>query len=201
MRLSISILLVTALCVASCARSPVHDDGSIDETASELAATVQQCGLDLDEVTFVDTETEQYLTFERHPLLSESEFECLARVLLIAEYGLRTRDEAFGREYTRVWRRQHALHVRELANEWVAQNKPSLVVPQLNGMEDDLPDFVAEVEQLCGAPKGTALVTSPSDVYLPWPQEPANEANCLFTVLTASNLHEHGIDVIWGGVP
>lgn len=201
MRLGVSILSVMALCAASCSRSPVHEDGAINDTAPGLAASVQQCGLDMDKVTFVETELEQFLTFERHSLLSESEFECLAQVLVTADYGLRTRDEAFSQEYTRAWNGQHALYVRKLANEWIAENKPSVVVPELDGGEDDLPDFVAEVEQLCGAPKGTALVTGPLEVYLPWPQEPANEADCLFAVLSASNLHEHGIGVSWGGVP
>jgi len=185
MRLSVSVLSIAALCVASCARSPAHDDIAINDTAPELAATVQQCGLDIDKVNFVETETQQYLTFERHSLLSDSEFECLAQVLVTSEYGLRTRDEAFSRKYTRAWKDKHALHVRKLAIEWIAENQPSIVVPELNGLEDDLPDFVAKVEQLCGAPKGTALVTSPLGVYLPWPQEPANEANCLFLVLRA----------------
>lgn len=201
MGFSISVLVVVALSVASCACAPIQEGRAANDTAPEIAAEVQQCGLNIDNVTFVTTTTEQYLTFERHPALSDTEFECLAKALVTGEYGLRTRDEAFSRRYGRAWKNQHALHVRKLANEWIAANMASIVVPEFSGVEGNLADFVAEVERICDAPQGTASVTGPSHVYLPWPQEPANEANCLFTVLRASNLHEHGIDVGWGGVP
>jgi len=173
----------------------------MDDSASEIAMAVQQCGLDIDKVTFVETKLEQYLTFEWHPVLNKTEMDCLAQVLVSEEYGLRTRDDAFSRRYTTAWQQKHALHVQKLANEWIATNMPSLVVPEFNRRESSLLDFVSEVERLCAAPKGTALVIDASEVYLPWPQEPANEANCTFTVLRASNLHEHGTKVVWGGVP
>ncbi len=103
--------------------------------------------------------------------------------------------------YTSAWQSEHKSYVRNLASEWIATNKSSLVIPQFSGVEGDLPGFVAAVERLCDAPTGTALVNDPSNVYLPWPQEPVDEANCLFNVLAASNLNEHGIEVSWGGVP
>ncbi len=107
----------------------------------------------------------------------------------------------FSESYNNAWQKEHSIYERRLAMEWLATNKPGLKVPKFSGAQADLNAFVAEVERLCNAPKGTAEVTDTSDVYLPWPQEPADEANCLYNVLTASNLNENGIEVEWGGVP
>jgi hypothetical protein len=198
-RNAISFVCGTAL--ASCAQPSAHDDERSNNPAPEIAVSVERCGLNLNKVTFVETKKERYLTFERHPVLNKSGMACLAKVLVSAEYGLRTGDKAFDRSYTSAWQSEHSIYVRNLASEWVATNKPSLVIPLFSGVEGDLPGFVAGVERLCDAPTGTALVTDPSNVYLPWLQEPADEANCIFYVLAASNLNEHGIEVGLGGVP
>ena len=98
-------------------------------------------------------------------------------------------------------RQYRYIRLGELANELLSTNRPELVVPQFSGAQDDLHDFVAAAERRCAAPKGIAVVTDPTTIYLPWPQQPADEAGCLFAVLTASDLNEHGIEVVWGGVP
>jgi hypothetical protein len=200
-RVRISILLVTALSVASCASPPFEEDGAMNDTEPEIAKAAQQCGLDLGKVTFLQTEREQYLTFETHPVLSKSDMDCLAQVLVSADYGLRTDDYAFSLRYTKAWKEQNAIHFRKLANEWIKTNKPSLAVPRFSGVKAELSDFVATVVRLCKAPKGNALAVEQSYVYLPWLDEPTEEDECLVAVLIASNLHEHNIDVVSGGIP
>lgn len=185
----------TAVTLSGCGPATARDDERSMIPSQEIAESVERCGLDLSKVTFVETDSERYLTFERHPVLNNSEMNCLARVLISAEYGLRTDDDAFDWAYSEAWESENSIYFRNLAREWIATNRPSLVVPRFSGEEGDLPDFVAAVERLCNAPPGSALVTDPARVSFPWLYEPSDEADCVFAVLMISNLNEHGIDV------
>ncbi len=202
-----SLFLTAALVLASCAQ-PLLPDIPLDKPSSpspELAKGLERCGLDLGRASLFEGKAGdrqyQYLRVGKHPVLSDPQMACLARLLVSAEIGLRTDDDAFTESYGNAWQKEHSIYERRLAKVWLAANRPSLRVPQFSGFPTDLNDFVAQMERLCNAPRDAAVVTDPTHVVLPWREGPADESDCLFTVLTASNLSEHGIKVVWGGVP
>lgn len=196
-----------AFALSSCSQ-PLLPDVPGEKASSlsrELAGSLERCGLDLTKASFFEGEAGhrqyRYIRLGEHPVLNEPQMDCLAGVLVPAEIGLRTDDDAFDDSYASAWQKEQSIYERKLANELLSTNRPELVVPQFSGAQDDLHDFVAAAERMCEAPKGIAVVTDPTTIYLPWPQQPADEAGCLFAVLTASDLNEHGIEVVWGGVP
>ena len=164
---------------------------------------LKECGVDITKATLVEKpENERHVALRNHPRLNPTQADCVAKVLVPVDVGLRADDPRTDEFYTESWKLAYRTHIARRAWKWLLEERPSLNLKKY-AKDQPLQDYVNLIERACGAPIGTARAgIEYQQRYISFPEENPDDPNtdCVEVALIAG-LEDEDVEISrWKGV-
>lgn len=194
-------IIIVLLVVAGASCGPQRDRSQL---TNPLLLELKRCGMDISKANLVEVApNERYVALRGHPKMKIEELDCVAGVLVHADYGLRSDGWSSEDDYQGSWKRAFRKRSAALASEWLRTNRPNAVLSKYVA-GSSIGGYVESVERWCGAPSGTARFGIEYKYrYILFPNENPGHAktDCVEVALTAGLVDEDVEISRWRGVP
>lgn len=152
--LRIALFALLSLALAACEQKSVRSEESLPPLLSKLRV----CGMEISKATLIERPAnERHIYLANHSAMTNDELECVATLLVVADYGLRSRGWQSEDDYVEAWNKAFRRHIAAKSEEWLRKNRPKLDIPQYEGGLA-LQEYARSVERICGAPRNYAEV-------------------------------------------
>ena len=161
--------------------------------------------MDISKATLVERPAnERYIYLVNHPPMTKDELDCVATLLVRAEYGLRSQLWQSEDDYGDAWKQAFRRLIAAKSEEWLRKNRPKLDIPRYEGVSA-LQEYARSVERVCGAPRNYAeIIVLNKHTYVTFAYREVKDQDSLFcvqAVLAVKTVNDDLEFELGGGVP